>query len=500
MFKELTKVFGETIVYGFTGIASALASVFLVPFYTRVLTPEDYGISALLGTLFAVLAVVANMGMSSAIFWSYFRAKEKERPDIAGTAFISQTVLPLFISLIILLVSDFVSRVLFGHGGNSFLVVLSAIALFFNTGITIPLALLRAEGRPVNFVSINLAKLFSTILFSIILVVVLRLGLVGVFWANLAGAFLGYLMGLGYALPRIKLTFSWYWLKDMLEFGAPMVPAGLAMWAINSSDRYFLNAFTSTADVGIYNVGYKVGMIVTLVAGALQLAYPRFMFSIYNSKPDAKEYFKKINTYFYLLLFTCALPLSIFAKEAVQILTGSAFHSAYIVVPFIAFSYVAFGLYQNFGTGVSVVKKTYLSTFATLIAGGSNLLLNYTLISRLGMIGAAVSTLLSFLILALTELYFSQRVYPIRFEFRRLFVATAVGGVLVYTASVVKFGLLASLGVKALIFLAFLPLLYLFGFFEERELRKLVQMWTIAKKSRFRPKIILDSIRQEMIT
>lgn len=500
MFKELKKVFGETVVYGFTGVASTLASIFLVPVYTRILTPSDYGVSTLLGTLFSILIVIANMGMNSAIFMAYFRAKEKERKDIVGTAFISQTLFPFLISAIVFLLASFISRILLGSDSYSFLVVLSAIALFFNTGITIPLALLRAEGRPVNFVSINLVKLLSTILFSLVLVVGLRLGLLGVFWANLVGAVLGYLVGLGYTIRRIRFVFSKYWLIEMLKFGAPMVPAGLALWVLNSSDRYFLNAFTSTADVGIYNVGYKVGSLLTLVAGALQLAYPRFLFSIYNGKPNPKDYFKKINTYFYLITFTFALAISIFSKEAILILTGSAFHSSYVVVPLIAFSYVAYGLYQNFGTGVAVVKKTYFSAVATLIAGGLNLFLNYVLISRFGMMGAAVSTLLSFTALALIELIFSQRVYPITFEFRRLFIVLISGGVLVYVATLIDFSLAASIIAKFMILAVFPVLLYFLKFFEERELKKLAKIWGFVKASRGRPGKLVNALKQELIT
>jgi O-antigen/teichoic acid export membrane protein len=252
--------------------------------------------------------------------------------------------------------------------------------------------------------------------------------------------------------------------------------------------------------VGIYNVGYRVGSLVTLVAGALQLAYPRFLWSIYNEKPNPKDYFEKINTYFYLITFSFALGVSVFAKEAIQVLTGSAFHSSYIVVPLIAFSYVAYALYQNFGTGVAVMKKTYLSAIATFVAGALNLLLNYVLISRFGMMGAAVATLLSFTALALIELQFSQRVYKIPFEFKKLFIVLMIGGVLVYASTLINLGLVLSLVVKAVLVLSFPVLLLVFGFFEERELKKLAQIWLFIKKAHFHPKKIFDGVKQEMIT
>jgi O-antigen/teichoic acid export membrane protein len=499
MFKELTKVFGETVVYGLIGAASTLVSVFLVPIYTRILTPEDYGVAALLTTLFVIIGVVANLGMSSAIFWAYFKAEEKDRKGVVGTSFISQTIFPLLVSFLVFLFAGLISRTLFSSPNFANLVEISAATLFFNTGVGVPLALLRAEGRAGSFVSVSLFKIVGTVVFSVILVVVLRWGLAGVFWANLAGAVLSYLIGLVYTLRRIIFKFSWYWLSEMLKFGVPMVPAGLAMWALNSSDRYFLNAFVGTGEVGIYNVGYKVGSLVALVVSAVQLAYPRFVFSIYNEKPNPQDYFRKFNTYLYLLTFTSALLIAIFAKEAIEILTGAAFHSSFTVVPLIAFSYVGLGMYYTFATGVFVVGKTLYTTFAVLITGGLNLVMNWFLISRWGMMGAAISTLLSFVSLAFIELYFSQRVYPVTIEFRRLVIVAAIGGGLAYLASFVSGGLIFSLALKTLIFASFPALLYILGFFDARELKKLTQIWEVVKKSQFRPKKIIENIRQDLI-
>ncbi|MEX2014108.1 MAG: flippase [Parcubacteria group bacterium] len=500
MLKELIKVFGETVIYGLTGVASTLASVFLVPFYTRVLTPEEYGISALIGTLFTIMVAVANMGMGSAIFRTYFRAKEKERPVVAGTSLISQTFFPFVISALLFILANLISRMLFGIGSQAYLIQLASVALFFNAGIVVPLALLRAAGKPANYVSINLVKLFLTIIISIILVVNLRFGLLGVYWANLIGAVAGYIMGMWYCIRGVRLVFSKSWFIEMTRFGLPLVPAGLAMWVINSSDRYFLNAFASTADVGIYNVGYKVGSLVTLVVSAVQLAYSRFMFSIYNDRKDAKYFFKKISTYFFLVIFTFALAISIFSKEVIQIFTGSAFHSAYIVIPLVSLSYVAYGLYFNFTTGVYVVGKSYFSAISAAIAGVSNLVLNYFLISRFGMIGAAVSTLASFIILAAVQLKFSQSIYKIPFEFKRLLIVLMVGGGLIYASTLVSFSLLLSIVIKSLLLLSFPILLHILGFFDEREIKKIVRIWEIAKSARFRPAAVLDSIRQELIT
>ena len=214
MFKELTKVFGETVIYGFTGVAATFASLLLVPLFTRVLNPEEFGVLALITTLFSILLVIVNVGMGQAVFRTYFRASRKERAIVAGTSFISQTAFPLVGSTAVFVLSGLTSRVLFGDERWTNLIQLSAIALFFNAGIQIPLTLLRVEGRSKNYVAINIIRILATVALSIILILVFQQGLAGVFLANLIGALLGYLLALALVFRRITLTFSRFgWLR-----------------------------------------------------------------------------------------------------------------------------------------------------------------------------------------------------------------------------------------------------------------------------------------------
>ena len=87
MFNDIPKVFKHSLVYGFTGIASTLAAVLLVPIYTRILSPSDYGVIAILSTLGPILVLVLNLGLGSAMFLAYFRAEgENEKKKVVGTA------------------------------------------------------------------------------------------------------------------------------------------------------------------------------------------------------------------------------------------------------------------------------------------------------------------------------------------------------------------------------------------------------------------------------
>ena len=169
------------------------------------------------------------------------------------------------------------------------------------------------------------------------------------------------------------------------------------------------------------------------------------------------------------------------------------------MIPIIAFSYVADSLFDNFGIGISVTGKTYLSALAVFISGILNIIFNVVLISRFGMMGAAVATFLSFVALALIELNFSQRVYRISIEFKRMLIVLILGGVLVYISTLVNLGFLASFLVISLIAIAFPILLYFLGFFDEGEIKSLKKIWEIVRSSRGKPKVLLDSVRQSLL-
>ena len=196
MLKELLKVFGHSIVYGLTGILSTFVSVFLIPIYTRILTPAEYGVIALLTTLSLIILIFTSMGMGTAVFWAYFNAKEEERKEVVFTAFLFLTIFPLLVSIIFYLSSGLINRLLFGNTDNILLIRLSAWTIFFNAGIMIPLALLRAERKPSKYVLVTLSQTLASVILSIWFVVVLRWGVAGAFWASLFAAIFGYIFSL----------------------------------------------------------------------------------------------------------------------------------------------------------------------------------------------------------------------------------------------------------------------------------------------------------------
>jgi O-antigen/teichoic acid export membrane protein len=262
-------------------------------------------------------------------------------------------------------------------------------------------------------------------------------------------------------------------LKEMLRFGLPLVPAGLGVWIMTMADRYFLQFLSTPQELGLYSLGYKFGMVVQgLIVGPFMLAWGPFFWSVAKEK-DARDIYSSVLTYFTLVAMAVALVLSVLSKQALEVMAAPAFYGAYTVIPLIALSYVLYGCYLILPVGINLERKTKYLAAIVGVGAVVNLGLNYLLIPRYGMMGAAVATLIAYLLLPVGSYFVSNRYYPIRYEWRRIariFVAAGLvyaGSLFITADSTVITGVL-----KLLSLLGFPLLLFAFRFFKPEEVQK----------------------------
>ena len=159
-FSQYKKVFKHTIIYGFGNLSTKIVSFVLLPIFTRYLLPKDYGILELIGITNAVIIVILNFGLSSAIFKSYFNYDSKEKKELViSSAFFFSII--IHITLISILMSGvfLFSKFLFGSADYTIHFRLMLLTSFFTAGLLVPLALLRAEERSVLYICFTVAQL-----------------------------------------------------------------------------------------------------------------------------------------------------------------------------------------------------------------------------------------------------------------------------------------------------------------------------------------------------
>lgn len=474
MFRQLLRLSKHSIVYGLGAAASSVVAFFLIPVYTRYLTPADYGGLEIFQTTLSILGIIFVMGLTTALFRSYFHYDDEEkRKTVVGTAFLFLTGTSFLFLLILMAVAGDFSALLFGSVEYAFYFRVIFLTLFFDVGIVIEFSVFRAREESRKYAIFALIRFLATAGLNILFVVVLHKGVLGILEGGLIAAFLLYSVLLRDIIKNAKLRFSIAEIKEMLSFGLPLVPAALAAWIMTMADRYFLQFLSTPTEFGLYSLGYKFGMIIqVLIVGPFTLAWGPFFWSVTEER-NAKEIYSSVLTYFVLVAMAVALVLSVLSKEVLEVMAAPPFYGAYKVIPLIAVSYVSYGCYFILAPGINLEKKTkYL---ALIVGAGAavNLGLNYLLIPSYGMMGAAVATVISYLLLPVGSYFVSKRYYPIKYEWDRVAKIFLAAG-LVYAGSLFirnDSAIIASL-LKLLILLSFPLLLFAFRFFKPQEIQK----------------------------
>jgi O-antigen/teichoic acid export membrane protein len=286
-------------VYGTGVVVNRLLAFLLLPLFTRYLTPEEYGVMALLALVTVLCTGLFSLGTGNALPISYFAESEGPR---RGTV-VWSTVALLLANVVLWCVigwwvSGHVSRVLFGTAVHAELVVLALVALGLNT-IALPLSLfLRLEGRARTFVLVSLAAAFSTASVSAVLVVLLDRGVRGMLEGSVAGASVLLALSLAAVGPRLPFGLDAGSVGRVVRIGAPSIAGIGAFFILDYADRAMLERMVGLAEVGIYGIGYSIGMMmVVLVDGAFGSAWPPYFAQFVNRREEACRLFGRVLRY-----------------------------------------------------------------------------------------------------------------------------------------------------------------------------------------------------------
>jgi O-antigen/teichoic acid export membrane protein len=464
---ELKRLGKHSAIYGLGGLVSRILAVLLLPLYTRFLSPSDYGKVETLIALTTVAGIALRMGITSALFRFYFDSPEPERRRLVlRTSFwftMSMATLGLVAGLVL---SPEISELLFGSPDDWELVAASFVNLWVNMNYEQLTSLFRLEERSTAFVSASLANIFLTVAATLVLVVALDQGPLGVIVGNFLGTLLVYVALVGYRREQLGLQFDRGLLREMNRFGVPLMPTALFLWVTNFSDRFFLVKLSDTTEVGLYSVGVRIASAMVLLLTAFRLAWPAFAYSIEDDR-EARRTYAYVLTYLVLVTTWVATSLTLLSPWIVDWLAAPPFESASRVVGPLAFAAVAFGGYIVVAIGLGRARRTQFNWVVTGAAAAVNVALNLILIPPYGMMGAAVATVAAYATMFVGMSWWGQRVYRVPYQWRRVLTAALAGAALAVAGKLVGGGLGVALALTLAYPLALLPL----GFYLPAERR-----------------------------
>jgi O-antigen/teichoic acid export membrane protein len=457
IFGEIRKLVSQSVIYGLGTYSTRVLGFFLIPVYTRYLAPPDYGILGLANMASNLLFIVLNFGQSTAFFRSYYDFDDEEgrKAVVTTSVILTLGICGPLCGLLILFagpIADFV----FGAPAYAGIFIVACLGSAANVFLRVPFAMMRAEEKATRYATLSAARGLTGMVLALILVVGLGWGAAGVVWSQFASQFVFLVALLPAAVWGLRWTFTTPVAGQLLSFGSPYVFAGLSTFILNLSDRFFLKHYTSLSEVGIYSLACSFGEILVLLLAALRIAYSPFVYSNMKS-PDAPRLYARVLTYYVTGMGFIALCVSLLAKETIAIMAAPSYHAAATVVPLLAVAQFFHGFSFMAPIGIAIQRRPIFRTVSVLIAAGINLGLNFLLIPKYGMMGAAWSTVVAFIVESAFITGFSLHFYPLPLEVGRMVRAVVVAGGLYTVGTWIpeEVGIAAAFALKALIALGF---------------------------------------------
>ena len=436
--EQLKAIFRDMVKYSPSKIIGMLGNAIIVPVYTSLLSPEEYGLYSLSIALLSFLCIIFSdwVGLSGLRFFKHHQMTQ-DMPKYLTT------LVTILISNIFLM---FVFAFIFRHNFYSFFNIPSKYFLAILV-LIIPVAirallfqLLRAQLKSMSFTLSTIINQFLTILLSVFFIKFFHLGAMSL------------LLGMGVSISLIDLLLiyqsnilSWFRLQKIewhsvlpiFKYGIPIAATSLSAWIINQSNKFVMNSIHGFSEVGIVGVAYglTLPLLMTIFSIITVAAIPRII-NMYEERIDVRPLISRFTGYYILIALPVIIVISLYASDYVQMLSSNdKFQIAFKLIPYFAFGTFFMALTDYTTLQYHLANKTYIEFIIKLTSGIANIILNILLIPEMGLVGVGIATLganfLYFLLSVIIVLPGLRLIFP-RLIVSRMLISFVPFGIVYY--------------------------------------------------------------------
>ena len=479
--------------YTAASILSKVIAVALLPLYTRYLSTEDYGAAEVLFAAVVSASIIVRFGLIEAILRFYYLDDENPervvRSTFAGLFWLSTlgvlVALPFAEPLSELLLPD--AEKLGGSAPE--LVRIAIVGLWVLTMWEFMLTLFRLDERARAFFVTTILNVVAVITLTVILVVGLDEGARGLLLGSYATGAAFVLVLIALQWRRLSLRFDPALLRRLFRFGLPTMPAEVSLYALNFVDRLIIVRSLGLAEAGLYSLGVKFAQAVNVLVRGFQLAWPPLAYSI-RDDGEARRTYATVVTLFVAGCSFVVAGMWLFSRWIVRALADPKFFDSYEVIGLITVAVTLYALYLVLVVILGRTGRTEFNLPAAIAALVVNVVLNLLLVPSLEIVGAALALVASYLVVLGLMYAFTQRLFPVPYEWGRLLrVVFAVAAIVVAAELLVPTEGAAGFLLRAALLAAYPLTLWATGFFSEEERRWLGYLR--------HPRAVLASLRAE---
>ncbi|MGC1389430.1 MAG: polysaccharide biosynthesis C-terminal domain-containing protein [Bacteroidales bacterium] len=489
MLKSIKISFKDTVIYGLGNIAVKLVGLILIPLYTdpKFFSTDQFGVLGILEISAIVLTSMLASGLPQSLTrWFWDKDYKDNQKGIFFISMSTQVIVSLIFCLVLIPLSGSLSIMIFSKPDwtrvITFVILASAIQSINNVINT----LMRLQSRSVLYSVTNLLKLVLVLSLTLYFILSKRMGLEGIYLAQVIGNGLIVLILIGYTIKNSRVFFDRIIFKSMNAYGFPLLLANISAALFTVIDRFSLNSLTVLKSVALYNLAFKISSVLKLVlADSMKLALGPIMIKRMDA-PDNKRFYSKVLLYSSYALMIGIIGISLFSFEIVKVIaTSKAYWDAVVIIPVLSMAIFFANLKEVTVYGLHIAKKTRIIGIIVVFSTVLSLVLNFLLIPVWDITGAAVATLLSQFIYWYACYYYSQKVFYVPYEIGKLTLMLVLGAVFSFSGLLMNhLGLLPRIILKTTGLISFPFILYLFNFYEPVELQAIkgfINKWSKIK-------------------
>ena len=433
MNKQLKKLAGQTVIYGFSSVLGRLLNYLLVPLYTRLFLPEVYGIVTELYAYVTFLLILLTYGMETGLF-RFGNDKQNFNKVYSSILFSLSVTSSLFIIIVLVFLEPIASAMQYSEHPEYILWMALIVALDAFTSIQF--ARLRLENKAWKFAIIKLINICTNIGFNLFFLIYCpkllnsnpdsfilniyspNIGVGYVFISNL----LANIITLIILLPEIfnvKIKVDFKLLKTILKYSLPLLVAGFAGMINETLDRVMLKhlvpeELNPMAQLGIYGANYKLAVLMTLFIQMFRYAAEPFFFQNKNES-NARQLYAKATKYF--IIFGLMIFLGVmFYIDIIKYFISPNYHEGLKVVPILLIANLFLGIFFNFSIWYKLNDMTKYGAWLAIFGAVITIVLNLVLVPIYGYVGAAWATLVCYFLMTLLSFYWGQKYYKVPYE------------------------------------------------------------------------------------
>ncbi len=467
--------------YTAASIFSKLIAVALLPLYTRYLTTADYGAAEVMFGAVVAASIIVRLGTVEALLRFYY--KDGEDPAaIVSSSFAALFWFSTLAALILLPLAGPIAEALLNHptadlGASPAELGRIAIGgLWVLTMFEYLLTLFRLEERARAYFTTTILNVLASIGLTVVLVVGAGEGARGLLVGSYASGAV-FVLGLVFVhRRRLALNFDLGLLRRLMRFGLPTMPAELSLYLLNFVDRIIITRYAGLPEAGLYSLAVKFAQGVNVLVRGFQLAWPPLAYSI-RDDDEARRAYAAVVTWFTAGCAFFVTGMWLFSRWIVRALAAPKFFHSYEAIGLIATGVTLYALYMVLVVILGRTGRTGFNFPATIAALGTNIALNLVLVPSQGIVGAGLALVASYIVVVALMYGFTQRLFPVPYEWGRLARVLLVSAALVVIGELVMptDGALGLIG-RVLLFAAYPLALLATGFFTVEERRWLKRL------------------------